>query len=421
MKTNYFSKIENKYVFNVSLIFWHLFIGLSTLAVAISLLIFLWSITPSFQKNVEKQPYPEKKLYPDPVKVNLSELKLEEVKLEEAPPESLDTVAVIEKKQVVEDITGKKEYESSLNTLKTLIQPSKYSWKGEGYWYYPQGERYWTYYKQEQYRQWITTEPGIDDKLASSYRNINAKNYVKKKQVLDGFISIVKLIKEEKRTSALEILMNNMANNTAQNNSIYKILTKVVNKMSHIDNLAYLEQLVYFGKINQNDGLPFIEYTATIINNFDVSQRTISIDNLVKSYYNYFNQDLHKQKEATNLFIPLLNKIKITQQGNALMKYYGIYLNKNIERDYKITQIENDHQQKIAEIDTQYGLEQLQAQQEFYAKKESKQNLRYKSMMSIGISILLIVLIATILVFFSIQRSVRKIEEKITMNPNAQV
>lgn len=421
MKTNYFTKIENKYVFNVSLIFWHLFIGLTTLAVAVSLLIFLWSITPSFQKNVEKQPYPEKKQYPDPVKVNLSELKLEEVKLQEAPPESSDTVAVIEKKQVVEDITGKKEYENSYNTLKTLIPPSKYSWEGEGYWYYPQGERYWTYYKQEQYRQWITTEPGIDDKLLSSYRNVNAKNYVKKKEVLDGFISIVKLLKVEKRTSALQILINNIANKTVQNDSIYKTLTKVVNKMLNVDNLAYLEQLVHFGKINQNDGVPFIEYTATIINNFDVSQRTISIDNLVKSYYNYFNQDLHKQKEATNLFIPLLNKIKVTQQGNALMKYYGIYLNKNIERADKIAQIENDHQQKINEIDTQYNLEQLQVQQEFYAKKESKQNLRYKSMMSIGISILLIVLIATILVFFSIQRSVRKIEEKIAMNPNTQV
>ncbi|MDP3359641.1 MAG: hypothetical protein Q8S41_09870 [Lutibacter sp.] len=421
MKTNYFSKIENKYVFNMSLIFWHIFIALSTIAVIISLLIFLWSITPSFQKNVEKQSYPEKKQYPDPVKVNLFELKLEEVKLEEAPPESPDTVAVIEKKQVVEDITGKKEYESSFNTLKTLIPPSKYSWEGEGYWYYPQGERFWTYYKQEQYRQWISTEPGIDSKLSSSYRNVNAKNYVKKKQILDGFISIVKLLKEEKRATALQILMNHMTDNIVQNDSIYKVLTKVVNKMLKVDNLEYLDQLVRFGKINQNDGVPFIEYTATIINNFDVSQKTISIDNLVKSYYNYFKQDLHKQIESTNLFLPFLYKIKVGQQGNALMKYYGVYLNKNIERDNKITQIENEQQKQITEIETQYNLEQLQAQQEFNAKKESKQNLRYKSMIAIGISILIIVLIATILVFFSIQRSVRKIEEKIAMNPNAQV
>ena len=37
MKTNYFTKIEDKYVFNLSLIFWHILIVLATLAIFISL------------------------------------------------------------------------------------------------------------------------------------------------------------------------------------------------------------------------------------------------------------------------------------------------------------------------------------------------------------------------------------------------
>ena len=71
MKYAYVTQVENKYVFNVSLIFWHLFIAISTLVVVTSLLVFLWSLIPASQKDVEKQPYPE------PVKVALNELQLE--------------------------------------------------------------------------------------------------------------------------------------------------------------------------------------------------------------------------------------------------------------------------------------------------------------------------------------------------------
>mgnify|MGYP001568389495 FL=1 len=78
MKNSYVTQVENKYVFNVSLIFWHLFIALATLVIAASLVIFLWSLIPASQKDVEKQPYPE------PVKVSLNELQLETQK-EEAP------------------------------------------------------------------------------------------------------------------------------------------------------------------------------------------------------------------------------------------------------------------------------------------------------------------------------------------------
>jgi len=85
MKTNYFSKVENKYVFNVSLIFWHLFITLSTLAVVVCLAIFLWSIIPASQREVEKKPYPAKKQYPEPIKVELNELQIEVTKVETLP------------------------------------------------------------------------------------------------------------------------------------------------------------------------------------------------------------------------------------------------------------------------------------------------------------------------------------------------
>ena len=135
-KNAYISKVENRYVFNVSLIFWHLFIALSTLVIVVSILIFLWSIIPASQKDVEKQQYPA------PVKVALSELQLKETK-EEAQSLTTEQVqtAPSVNQQLFEDTNGKGDYVVSLNTLKTLIPPTKYSWQGSGSWSYPYGER----------------------------------------------------------------------------------------------------------------------------------------------------------------------------------------------------------------------------------------------------------------------------------------
>ncbi|HAD14633.1 MAG TPA: hypothetical protein DCF33_19580 [Saprospirales bacterium] len=421
MKSNYFSKVENKYVFNVSLIFWHIFIGLSSLAIVVSIATFLWCLVPPSERNVEKQPYPEKQLYPEPVKVSLSELKLEEVKQEEAlpVPEQVQTAATKTEQPVYEDTKGKTEYENSMNALKNLIPPSKYSWAGAGYWTYPYGERYWMVYKQEKYRQWNVTESDIEEKLKYSYNTADANNYPDKKQILDAFITVVKSLPEEKRLGGLEYLISNVANNVSQSVNICQSLAIVVSKMSNEENIWYINQLASFGKKNKNDGAPFIHFVSAIIDNFDVLQRAKIIEALTNSYYNYFSQNFAKQKEATDLFIPMLTQIKGEYHYKALIQYYGLYLNKNYARDNTITQIENEYQQKIGEIDEQRELERANARMEYKEKKMTKQEYRLKSLMGIGAGILLIVLIATILVFLSIQRSVSKIEEKLSVQNNS--
>ena len=421
MKTKYFSKVENKYVFNVSLIFWHVFIALATLAIVVSLFIFLWSIIPASEKTVEKPAYPEKKQYPAPVKVSLNELNLQEVKQKEevmpTEPDPLPTKQNVTKQQPVEDTKGKAEYEASISSLKTLIPPAKYSWNGSGYWSYPYGERYWTFYKQEKYRQWNSSEAGIEDKLKNSFKFAKATNYPNKKQILDGYISVVKLLPEEKRLNALQSLMSNVADNISQNLQFFQSIVPLVKIMAKEENLTYLEQLARFNKNNPNDGSQFINYMANCIGKFDISQRVTIIERIVNSYYSFFNQNLINQKEATDLFLPMLSQIKGEQQSKALMQYYGLYLDKNRERDNAIAQIENEHQQSIDELDQQYKNSQRNAEYEYQRKKESKSEYRMKSLAGIGGGIILIVLIATVLVFLSIQRSVRKIEEKMSSNP----
>ena len=416
MKTNYFTKIENKYVFNFSLIVWHLFIALSTIAIVLSLLVFVWSIIPPSERKVEKQPYPEKQQYPAPVAVLLNEISFEDAGHIEAPPvqETSQSEVVKSEQKSFEDTQGKEDYDASINALKKLIPPSKYSWSGSGYWTYPYGERYWTVYKQEKYRQWIATETSVEEKLEYAYKVSNASTYINKQKLLDGFITVVKSLPEEKRLPALKYLMSNVSNNISQNISVCQSLSKVVSKMASENNIWYMNQVLAFGKKNPNDGSPFIDYVSTIIDKFDVQQRTKTIDFLINSYYNFFNQNFSKQKEATDLFIPMLAEIKGEYHPKALMQYYGLYINKNRDRENVIAKIENEYNQKIESIDNQFVQDQTIASVEFEGKKIIKTGLRSKSLAGIGGGILLIVLIGTLLVFLSIQRSVRKIEEKIS-------
>ena len=237
----------------------------------------------------------------------------------------------------------------------------------------------------------------------------NANKYPDRKIILDGLINVIKLLPEEKRLEALIDLINNVVNNISQNINIYQSLAKIVGKMSQEKNIAYINQLASFGKRNVRDGYIFIDYVSTIIDKFDASKRVGIIDQLIFGYYNYFNENLSMLKEATDLFIPLIAQIKAESQVNAIIQYYGVFRSKNYERDNAIAQIEN-----------QYNLDQLAAQAEYYSDKLSKSEYQTKSLAGIGGGILLIVLIAVVLVFFSIQRSVRKIEEKISAEGEAE-
>ena len=412
MKNAYVTQVENKYVFNLSLIFWHLFIALSTLVIVISLVIFLWSLIPASQKDVEKLPYRNKKEYPDPVKVSIAELQLEAPK-EEAPPvveeqKQSESKTVV---QSIEDLTGKKDFDQSMNTLRTLIPPAKYSWQGSGYWTYPYGERYWTFYKLEKYRKWNSTEAGLEEKLNSSYRVSKLVKYTDKKILLDAFIGVIKMLPEEKRLIAIQDLIRNVTNNNSQNISVCQSLSKIINKMSGND-ISYIAKLAYLGKINPNDGTLTIDYITNIIDKFDISKRSETIDKLLNGYNDYFNRNLSLFKESTDLFLPLIPQLKTEYLPRALLRYYVIFRNKNYARDNSISQIENEYQQSVNAIEAQYAQDQLLAQIEYGKDKITKTDYRIKSLAGIGGGILLIVLIAVVLVFFSILRSVKRIEDK---------
>jgi len=182
--------------------------------------------------------------------------------------------------------------------------------------------------------------------------------------------------------------------------------------MDKTENIYIIDLLTSFGKDNPNDGIPFIDYIAAIIDKFDKTQQYKGVENLKNGFYWYFNQNLKIQQEATDLYIPMLSQVKIDQQAQALFQYYSLYLDKNEKRNDQMRQIDFEYQQAINEVDSKFSSDQLQAQMDFEAKKAKKERLRLRALTGIGGGIILVVLIATFLSFLSIQRSVRKMEER---------
>jgi len=400
----------------VSLIFWHLFIALSTVAVMLSLVVFLWSVIPPIERKVEKQPYPAKKQYPEPVKVLLSELKFEEAKQVEVlpiPQESPKPETIRPEPKVYEDTRGIAEYEASINTLKKLIPPEKYPWTGKSHWDYPQGPKMWEFYQKEIYRRRVVDEAGLEDKLNLSYKRSNISKYPEKKQLLDAYIGVVKLVSEEKRLDALYSLIDHVSTNFNQNINVFQAIASVAIKMKEEKNIGYINTLGEFSNNYPNENVPFIDYVSNVIDKFNIQERSKIIENMITSYHYFFKQDIAKLKEATDLVVPMMSQIKGENHSKALIQYYRLFQQKNLDRDNSIAQIDYEYKEEVGKIDYQYDLEQVNWTQKHYEKISKKADYRYKSLLVIGGGILLFVLIASILVFLSIQRSVRRIEEKI--------
>ena len=155
MKTKYFEKVENKYVFNISRIFWHIFIVVGSLAIIGGVFLYIYGILPPIKQSVKQEPLPTKQVYPTAVTVTLNDLQLEESKKivnlesqiqtsenEERPPKSVvDNTKKLEK--------GEKEYLISLELLTKILPAIGH------YEYYQGNKRLYDYYKDEHHQNYV--------------------------------------------------------------------------------------------------------------------------------------------------------------------------------------------------------------------------------------------------------------------------
>ncbi|HRG87533.1 MAG TPA: hypothetical protein PLW44_00835 [Chitinophagales bacterium] len=401
MKNQYFEKVENKFVFNLSRIFWHFFIAIGTLAIVAGIGVLAYSIIPVFKNKVSKAAYPPE------VQVTLSDI------AEPVAPAQVNTQTVTTTSTaaittpppaqvVVSTDPDKSGYDLLVKQLQQLIPPAKYTWEGSGHFEYPYGQNYALYYPNNpKYKVYVKTGGGVIDNLNGVYERTDCYSYKNKTALLQSYINILKVLNEEDRMAWLNNLISYTGNNLKNAIDLFTKLSISASKFPKTD-LSYLHTLVSFRQQNKNDGAPFINMVNDLITKFDIQHRVEVLNVLVDAHNYSFNNNVSQQRQLTESFITLITHFTGEQQPRALAKYYRVYLGKNRERETT-----------IAEINTNFTLETAQAEIAYQAKKTAKQTLRLQSIISIGAGIAFVSIIAILLVFLAIQRSVRQIEEKI--------
>ena len=386
MKLSFLENFEEKFYFKTSHYFWHLLTGLGGLALVVGILILLWGLTPSFKPGVKKPKYPE------PVEVTAEEIKLKiqpPVKPKEVIPTVKDTVAAIEQQpEVVEKIDpAEQAYLTAIDSMQQLLPQEKYRWESRGHW-----EQSW--YR----KKWIIDYYGISDRLKSIFKKVDAEKFASKKQLLDAYIALIALFPEDQRYSVLKSAIEYCKTDVTTSVSNVELLTASVPNFN-TDKSDFLNKLATFGRKNPRDGRTFIEFVNNNITKFEPEIRTSMLTTLINSYYRHFNL-IEKQREATDLFLGMLDSFEPADQSKALTEYYRLYVSKNYDREREVEQIESEYQSNLSH-----------AQSVLSSKKSKKAEYRGLGLKAIGGSIIFIAFVALFLVVLSIQRNVKLLRE----------
>lgn len=399
MNSKFLRDVEEKYVFNISQILWHVFIGLATLGIVVGIFYFLWGIIPASKDEVEKKSYP-------PVnQVTVEELKpVKQTTTQTKPTSRQESVA--EAIDLGEDTTGYNQYYKSYMELQKLIPPSKYSWASRGRWEYPYGQRYYERYKNTtyggRYRNWVVDQKGIDESLNNIYSATYTISHLEKKKLVDAYNQFLTKLPEEKRISALRVLFDMKNESLSKTVNNVKYLEEAV-RVSGLDDLIYLKTLVAFLNYNPMEGSDFVKYVNSIISEFKKNNRYDALKALIDNYYKYYNNNLRQQKEATDIYVKEILPYFIgDEQVTLLDNYYSLNIQKNKQRQYQINQIEAEYQQALAKAEANYQADIIK-----------KSEYRLEGIYAIISGIFLVAFIALLLVLLSIQRYLKGIEQKL--------
>lgn len=386
--------VEEKFYFKTSHFFWHFVTGLGALILVVSVFLLLWGFTPSFKPGVKKPDYPKA------VQVTAEEV-LQKIqpptpKKESASPAETVTIQSTPQEIITETENTKsieeKSYSASLDSLKKLLPPEKFQWETKGYW-----ENNW--YR----REWVVTSYGIQNRLDNIFNKLDADNYNLKKNLLDSYISLLALFNEDQRLAVLRSAMDFCKNDVTTSIANIDLLKYSVPNFT-TDNSDFISKLATFGAKNPRDGRSFIEYMNNVMPKFSSDIRPSLLSAFIYSYYNYFN-DIEKQKEATDLFLSISDKLSSVDQVKALNEYYLLFIQKNYSRENEIESINRNYQAELSNA------------QSILAKKQSKKaEYRLLAIKGIGGSIVFIAFVALFLVMFSIQRNVKLLRIEKTNN-----
>jgi hypothetical protein len=398
MFKSFINKIEEKYVFNISQFFWHIFVALAAIGIVGGVLLFFWGVIPAFKSSVEKEPYPPMaSVSAEELRTALTPPKRAERPAEWQVPTAQSIQPPVSATASIEEIA----YRASLDTLQSLIPPAKYSWGADGFYEYPYGPNY------PQYRRWVQRAPSVLERLESAFSQSGITSFNEKKQLLDTHIVVVRQFKEEARLPAWKALITWSKPSLSQAIANAKLLASFIPKFS-ADRSDYFTKLAQFGDKNPNDGYALVDYIGKAIEKFPAERRMDALSALINGYYRYFNNRVQEQIELTNSLLPMLSGFPDDQVVKAVDTYYQLAAQKNYERSQTISAIENRYRQKL-----------MQAEAEYEASKAKKALWRLNGLYGIAGGIVLVATVALILVLLSIQRYVRQIDQRLTNTASA--
>ncbi len=408
MNKQIFEKLEEKFVFKTSHIFFLVLVGAALLVMIGSVLIFLWGMTPSLKPGVEKAEYPPAvavtadeviSLLPAPKAGSIkkmasssnysSEMKVSpEKKIGNIPTEKVDSTKIV--------------YEQAIDSMKTLLPPKKHLWTNRGHYEYG-------YYKVRgnwrNGKHWVVDNYGIQAELNSVFRTIKVKSFIDKSKLINTYISVLNQFNEKNRFNVLKAMLLYSRNSLEDTKENMTLLAKSIGVFS-ADKTGYFYKLAKFGKKNPRDGHAFIGYIIQVMPKFDKTQRKKVLDKMIASYYKRYD-NVDRQKEATTMFLNLLPKIHVKSQALALGAFYKLYDQKNQDRRYAIERINN-----------QYTQDMSRAEMVLMEKQASKSHYRYQGLIGLGGGIVFIALVALILSLLSIQRNISELKMLSANNSN---
>ncbi|MBP6412583.1 MAG: hypothetical protein KA450_03985 [Bacteroidia bacterium] len=414
-EASYFTRVEDKYVFKISTAFWHLLIGIISLAGIVGTALFIWSLFPSSKEIIKAAAYPEKEAYPEAARVNLNDLTSQDEQVNvpssisySPPPQTLVS------NDSENNDPDKQIYQLSFSELKRIIP--KEQWQ-PGYYIYPKGELAWEVEQNENYRTWVDTGFSVELGLEKSYKKIKAENYKKKKNTLDSYIKLLKEIPTQSCKSVLQTILQNVNSSYTDSKLLDSAMNIIaINIQIFPDKADAANQLVGFVLNNPNTAFSFVPFSVGICNQVKENSRSQFLNALINGYYRNFNMSFEVQKDATTQFLDLLPQLSSEDPAKSLRKFYSIYNVKNKSRNDEINRINELYYTQVSAIISDSTIRALQAQQEYNAKKEEKADLRNKSIMAVVAGFIAIALLGTILTLLSIQRILKRIESATNKN-----
>lgn len=392
-----FSKIEDKFIFNISRYFWHIIIGLVTLGIVVSACFIIWGIIPASKNDATKDNYPPV----EKVKVN------EIAQLVDAEKPVKNNNSIVQLKKHSKKAKSHNELKPTVNkvlfdsdmavnklydSLQILIPPKKYSWSAIGYWEFPYG-----YYFQYNKR-WKETSPSIEYSIKNAFNSLNLSS-PDKAELLSMYINNVKQFSENNRMNIFRNLIKYSKVSFDETKKTLNLLADAIKiySPSKTDYLYYYDRLLE----QDNEAYSLLSYTNNFVGKFNFDNRDKIAWIILYEYLNRYKSRINEFKDISDGFVPLMKSIVEADQPKYLKIYFNLGYSKNEKRAAS-----------IRSIDEKYTSDLLSAESNYEESKIKKAGFRLQGIYGIGAGVVAIAFLALLLVLLSIQRYIKKMYDR---------